>query len=83
MKATICWYNVCFAKALVKVAALLYQSHVLHWDVLFAANIAVEQEIIVAAIMIDIYIFTLFSCTPIHVRSKPSSDFALRHRLQK
>jgi len=51
--------------------------HVLHWAVLFAANIAVEQEIIVAAIVIDIYIFTRISCTPRHVRSKPSSDFAL------
>jgi len=51
--------------------------HVLLWALLFAANIAVEQEIIVAAIMIDIYVFTRISCTTIHVRSKPSSDFAL------
>ena len=46
----------------------------------FAANIAVEQEIIVAAIIIAIYSCTL-SCKPTHIRSKPSSVFTLRHRL--
>jgi len=38
----------------VKIAVILYELHVLYWDVLFAANIAVKQEIVVAAIMIDI-----------------------------
>jgi len=41
---------------------------------LFAANIAVEPKVIVAAIMIAMFIFTRFACTPTYVRSKPSSD---------
>jgi len=44
----------------------------------FAANIAVEQEVIVPAIMIALFIFTRFSCTQAQVQSKPSNDFALR-----
>ena len=35
--------------------------HVLHYAMLFAANIAVEQEIIVAVIMIAIFIFARFA----------------------
>jgi len=44
---------------------------------LFAADIAVEQDLTVGAITIAIFIFTRFSCTTTHVRSKPSSNFAL------
>jgi len=47
----------------------------------FPTNIAVEQEVIVAAIMIAIFIFTRFRYTPTQVQAKPSRDFALRHRL--
>jgi len=50
---------------------------------LFAANTAVEQETIVAVIMIAFSIFTHFWCTPTHIQSKPSSNFALRHGLPK
>jgi len=64
-----------FAEALVKI--LILQVHVLHWAELFTVNNPVEQDNIVAAIRIDIFIFTHFSCTETHVRSKPSSDFAL------
>jgi len=49
----------------------------------FSANIAVEQGVIVAVILIALFIFTHFWCTPTHVQSKPSSDFAPRHRLPK
>jgi len=45
---------------------------------LLAANIAVEQEVIVASIRIALFIFTRFWYTPAHVQSKPSSKFALR-----
>jgi len=50
---------------------------------LFAAYIPVEQEVIVTVIMIAFSIFTRFWCTPTQVQSKPSSSFALRHRLPK
>jgi len=50
---------------------------------LFPNNIVVEQEVIVAAIMIAIFIFTRFRYTPTQVQSKSSRDFALRHRLPK
>jgi len=46
---------------------------------LFSANNAVEQEVIVAAIMIAIFIFTRFRYTLTQVQSQPSRDFALRH----
>jgi len=46
---------------------------------LFAAYIASEQEVS----MIAFSTFTRFWCTPIHVKSKPSSDFALRQGLPK
>jgi len=49
----------------------------------FAAYIAVEQEVIVTVIMIPFSIFTRFWCTPTHIQSKPSSNFALRHGLPK
>jgi len=50
----------------------------------FLANIAFEQEVIVAAIVIALFIFTRFwSRTPAHVQSKSSNDFALRHPLPK
>jgi len=45
---------------------------------LFVANVAVEQEVIVTAIMIALFIFKRFCCMPAQVESKPSSDFALR-----
>jgi len=48
----------------------------MHWAELFAVNNPVEQDVIVAAVMIAIFIFTHISCTETHVRSKPSSDFA-------
>jgi len=44
---------------------------------LFAAYIAVEQEVIVAVIMIVFSIFRRFWCTATHIQSKPSSNFAL------
>jgi len=44
---------------------------------LFAAKIEADREPIVAAITIVRFVFTRFWCTPTHVRSKPSSDFAL------
>jgi len=50
---------------------------------LFADNIAVDHEVIVAAIVIALFIFTRFWCTPTHVQSKSSSNFSLRHRLPK
>ena len=46
---------------------------------LFAAYIPVEQEVI----MIAFSIFTRFWCTPTHIQSKPSSNFALTHGLPK
>jgi len=45
---------------------------------LFSVKTAVEQGV-VTAIMIALFIFPRFWCTPTHVQSKPSSDFALRH----
>jgi len=39
---------------------------------LFPANSAVEQEVIVAAIVIALF-YLRFWCTPTHVRSKPSA----------
>jgi len=48
-----------------------------------STNISVEQEVIVAAIKIVLFMFTRFWHTPTHVQSKPSSMFALRHRLPK
>ena len=53
------------------------------YAVVFAVNIAVEKKVIVAAIMIALFILTCYRCTPMatHVQSKPSSSFALRHRL--
>jgi len=47
---------------------------------LFAANIAVEQEVLVPTIIIALFISTRLWCIPAQVQSKPSSDFALRHR---
>jgi len=44
---------------------------------LFAAIIAVEQEVIVDAITMAFSIFTRFWHAPTHVQSKPSSDCAL------
>ena len=41
---------------------------------LFAANIAVEQKAIMAAITIAL-MFTHFWCTSTHIQSKPGSDF--------
>ena len=49
----------------------------------FADYIAVEQEVIVTVIMIAFSIFTRFWCTPTHIQSKPSSNFALGHGLPK
>jgi len=49
----------------------------------FADYIAVEQEVIVTVIMIAFSIFTRFWCTPTHIQSKPSSNFALRYGLPK
>jgi len=45
---------------------------------LLAAYISVEQEAIVRAITISLFIFTRFWCSPTHVQSTPSSKFALR-----
>ena len=39
--------------------------------------------VIVTVITIGLFIFTRFWCTPTHVKSKPSSDFASRHWLPK
>jgi len=50
---------------------------------LSSANIAFEQKVIVAAIMIAIFIFIRFWYIPTQVQSKPSRDFAPRHRLPK
>jgi len=50
---------------------------------LFSTSIAVEQEVIVAAIMIAIFVFTHFWYTPTQVQSKPIRDFVLIHRLPK
>jgi len=52
-------------------------------NTLLAATIAVEQEVTVNAIKIPLFIFTRFWHAPAHVQSKPSSKFALRHRLLK
>ena len=54
----------------------------------FSANIAVEQEVIVAAIVVALCLFTVHAflivkCSPTHVQSKPGGDFSLRYRLQK
>jgi len=49
----------------------------------FSANIAVEQGVIVAVIVIAFSIFTRFWCTPTHVQSKSSSDFDSRSRSTK
>jgi len=46
----------------------------------FSANIAVEQEVIVAVIVIVLFTFTHFWCTPTHV---PSGDFDSRSRATK
>jgi len=43
-----------------------------------AANNAVEQEVIVAAIVIALFIFTRFWYTLTHFQSKQSSNFAQR-----
>jgi len=48
---------------------------------LFPGNIAVERKVIAAASTIALFIVTYFRCKPPHFQSKPSSDFALRHRL--
>jgi len=47
---------------------------------LFTANIAVEQEVIVPNIIIALFIFTRFCGTPAQVQSKSSSEFALWNR---
>jgi len=52
-------------------------------NMLFAAYIPTEQEVIVIVIMIAFSIFTRFWCTPTHMQSQPSSNFALRHGLTK
>jgi len=52
-------------------------------SMLYSANVSAEQGVVLAVIVIALFIFTRFSCTPTHVQSKPSSDFALRHRLTK
>jgi len=44
---------------------------------LFTANIAVEQEVIVPNTIIALFIFTRFCGTPAQVQSNSSSDFAL------
>jgi len=49
---------------------------------LIAANISLEQKVIVAASTIALLIFTCFWCTPTHVQSR-TSYFALKHRLRK
>jgi len=50
---------------------------------LLSTNIVFEQGVIVAVVVIALFIFTRFWCTPTHVQSKRSSGFALRHRLPK
>jgi len=50
---------------------------------LFSANIAVEQGVIMTTIVIALFVFTRFWCTPTHVQSKPSCSLSLRHRLPK
>jgi len=50
---------------------------------LFSANIAVEQEVVLAVIVIALFIFTRLWRTPTYVQLKPSRDFAPRHRLPK
>jgi len=50
---------------------------------LFSANVAVEQGVIVTAIAIAFFMFTLFWCTPTHVQSKPSCSLSLKHRHPK
>jgi len=50
---------------------------------LFETYVPVEQEMIVTVIMTAFSMFTRFWWTPTHLQSKPSSNFALRHRLPK
>jgi len=50
---------------------------------LFSANIAVEQGVIMGVIVIAFFIFTRFWCTPTHVQSKSSSDIDSRSRSTK
>jgi len=50
---------------------------------LFSANIAVEQGVIVADIVIAFFIFTRFWCISTHVQSKSSSDVDSRSRSTK
>jgi len=50
---------------------------------LYPANIAFEQGVIVAVIMIALFIFTLLRFTKTRVQSNPSIEFAQRHRLPK
>jgi len=52
-------------------------------SMLFSANIAVEQGVIVTVFMIALFIFTFSRCTKTRVQSNPSSEFAPRHRLPK
>jgi len=49
----------------------------------FSANIAVEQGVIVAVIVIAFFIFIRFWCTPTHVQAESSSDFDFRSRSTK
>ena len=49
---------------------------------IFPANIAVEQRVMMVAIVIAFFIFTRFRYTPSHVQWKPSSCFSLRQGLQ-
>jgi len=50
---------------------------------LFSANIAIEEVVIVTNIVIALFMFIHFWCTPTHVQSKPSCSLSLRHRLPK
>jgi len=52
-------------------------------DQQYAANIAVEQEVIGTTIKTALFIIARFWYTPTHVQSKPSSKFAPIHRLPK
>jgi len=49
----------------------------------FSANIAVEPGVIVVVIVIALFIFTRFWCTPTHVQLKSSSDCDSRSRSTK
>jgi len=60
----------------------MLEVHDLKQAMLLAANIALEQEVIVAGIPMTLFIIRRVWYTPTHIQSKPSIDFVLRLRYQ-